>query len=135
MALEQKEWKIRSIRRVDTENFQNAIIGTNWKITLVDEDGYSGSFDGATPFRVEDINPNTYTSWENLTENQVLGWIKSYVSESKGTQYFDHITGVITKQIRDTKSPIKTLTEDFLPWGVSSSFDPDELKGPSAVNP
>jgi hypothetical protein len=57
------------------------------------------------------------------------------VSESRGTQYFDHITGVIAKQIRDTKSPIKTLTEDFLPWGVSSSFDPDELKGPSAVNP
>ena len=135
MALEQKEWKIRSVRRVNTEDFENAIIGTNWKVTLVDEDGYSGSFDGATPFRTEDINPHTFTSWDSLTETQVLSWVKSYVSESRGTQYWDHIEKVVGKQIRDSKSPVKTLTEDFLPWGVSSSFDPDDLKGPSVVNP
>ena len=43
-------WQLKGLKKQQTNTLDNAIIGTQWKLTGANEDGISGSFNGATPF-------------------------------------------------------------------------------------
>jgi hypothetical protein len=113
-------WEVTGLRKAQTDELEGIIIGTNWKVTGVDEDGYSGSFTGATPFKLEEVNPNNFIEWGNLTETQVLGWIKSKVSGSSPTSYWSHIDEQIDKAVRQVKHVITRVETAELPWGTGS---------------
>ena len=44
-------WKIERIGRKTTSTIENAIVQTHWRLTGTNEDGISGEFVGATPFK------------------------------------------------------------------------------------
>lgn len=118
------EWKIKNLKKaVNVDNLSDVIIGTQWIVTAVDENGYSGSFNGATPFKSADVDPNNFTPFEELTEEKVLGWIKDVVSGSNAMAgYWEHITGQIEKQIvKNTQIHVELQSGD-LPW-ASHSID------------
>lgn len=118
------EWKIKNLKKaVSVDNLSDVIIGTQWIVTAVDENGYSGSFNGATPFKAADVDPNNFTPFEELTEEQVLGWIKNVASGSNSMSgYWEHITGQIEKQIvKNTQIHVELQSGD-LPW-ASHSID------------
>lgn len=108
-------WKLTGLRKVDTNELGDVIIGTNWTLSGTDENGVSGSFTGATPFKIEDLNPNTFTEYNELSEEDVLNWIKDQV-----VSYWDHINAQILKQIRDNASVVVDVDEDNLPWSTPS---------------
>ena len=93
------EWKLTGLRKQNSENVNDAVVGTNWKLTGTDEDGNEGTFNGATPFSINEINTASFTEYSSLTEEQVLGWVKNHVSGSTSTNYMEHINGVILKEI------------------------------------
>lgn len=113
-------WEIKSLKKVSTNDINDAIIGTQWKVTATDENGNEGSFDGATPFDLKTIDVNNFTPFEELTQEQVLGWIKNVVSGSSSTNYWDHINGRIQKQIDEKVNVITTLNSQELPWFTGS---------------
>lgn len=118
------EWKIKNLKKaVNVDDLSDVIIGTQWKVTAIDENGNSGSFDGATPFKASDVDPNNFTPFEELTEEQVLSWIKGVVSGSNSsTNYWEHISGQIEKQIvKNTQIHVELQSGD-LPW-ASHSID------------
>jgi hypothetical protein len=120
------EWKIKNLKKaVNANDLSDVIIGTQWIVTGVDENGNSGSFNGATPFKPADVDPNNFTAFEDLTEEQVLGWIKSVVSGSnRTTNYWDHIQGQIVKEItRNSEVHVQLLSGD-LPWVTPSVDNP-----------
>lgn len=121
------EWKLTGLRKVDTNGLDGVVIGTNWTLTGVDVDGFSGSFTGATPFKVENMNTASFTPFAELTESTVLSWIQTEVLRQP--TYWEHINTQILKSVRDTKSPVVTLSENDLPWsplsGSSSTPTPD----------
>lgn len=114
------EWKLTGLQKQNTETLSDVIVGTRWKITATDEDGYSGVFNGATPFEVQDLNGDGFVDYQDLTEELVLGWIKNHVSGSTPSNYMNHINQQIQKQIDYTKFANLDVSEDDLPWSPTS---------------
>lgn len=115
------EWKLTGLRKQNTENVNDAVIGTHWKLIGTDEDGNEGTFTGATPFSISTINTSSFTPYTELTEAQVLGWIKNHVSGSNlSTNYMEHINGVIEKEINSKKWVKVEVSETDLPWSPTS---------------
>jgi hypothetical protein len=112
------EWKLTGLRRVNTGGLDGVIIGTNWSLTAIDADGFSGSFTGATPFKVENMNTASFTPYNDLNESTVLSWIQGEVF--KHPSYWEHINTQVLKFIRDNKSPVETVMENDLPWSPLS---------------
>lgn len=108
-------WKLNSLRKTSAANLSNVVIGTTWTLTGTDADNYSGTFSGATPFKVAELDPSSFIDYNSLTEDIVLGWVQAVVVGS----YKDHIDEQINKQIRDKKNPVEEATGNNLPWIVS----------------
>ena len=104
-------WQLTSLKRKDSSDIKNIVVQTYWKKTGTDENGNEGSFSGATPFDLSTVDPNNFTSYEDLTEEMVLGWIRSVVVGD----YERHVNEQIEKQIEDKVSPITEVTGGF-PW-------------------
>ena len=124
------EWSVTAIKKATSDNIDEAIVGTRWKVVGTDEDGNSGEFSGATPFDLNTINTGSFTAYQDLTESQVLGWIKSVVSGSNPmTNYWSHINGQILKQVERSKLSVAEVSDMHLPWSPTSgsSDTPDPL--------
>jgi hypothetical protein len=112
------EWKVKGLRKGNSNDVTDAIIGTQWTVIATDEtDGITGEFNGATPFDLNSINTGSFIAFSELQEEQVIGWIKEHVSGSnRATNYWDHIQGRIEKDIQAKRGSYSNLLEDELPW-------------------
>ena len=113
-------WKLKSLKKTDTTLLKDVIIQTYWELKGTDEDGYSGTFSGATPFTPTDIDGDGFITYKDLTEEIVLGWIKTQVVDG----YKDHIDGVIMKQIDEQRNVVQEVKEEELPWNVGLETKP-----------
>jgi hypothetical protein len=114
------EWEITGLRKSNSENLSDVIIGTNWKVVGTDAtDGVSGTFNGATPFKISEVDPNNFTPFHELTQEQVLGWIQNSVSSS-ALGYWGHITERISKEINSSRYSVATVATNDLPWSPTS---------------
>jgi hypothetical protein len=129
------EWKLIGLKKQNTQNVEDAIVGTNWKITATDEDGNVGTFTGATPFKVSQINTGSFINYNELTEDVVLGWVKNHVSGSGPTNYMAHINEMIRKEINSNKWVSMQVAESDLPWSpTSGSRVAPEVSEPAPVD-
>jgi len=104
-------WQLTSLKRKDSSDLKNIIVQTFWKKIGTDENGNTGEFSGATPFDLSSVDPDNFVSYEDLTEEMVLGWIQSVVIGS----YEEHVNLQIANQISDKVSPVTEVTSEF-PW-------------------
>jgi hypothetical protein len=124
MALEYT-WKLTGLKRQSNGIIDSGVVGTNWKLTGTDEDGYQGTFTGATPFELNTISTGSYIPYEELTEEIVLGWVKNIVSGSNRTgNYMGHINEQIYKEIQHSKYPKADIAETDMPWAPTSGSGP-----------
>ena len=93
-------------------DIDNVVVQTTWTCTGTDEDGDSGTFNGATPFSLTTVDPATFIPYEDLTEADVLGWIEAVVVGS----YKDHVDEQINKQIALIKDPVVDVPNGDFPW-------------------
>jgi hypothetical protein len=109
-------WKIKSLKKQDdpSAELNDIIVQTYWECTGTDADDNSGTFNGATPFEPDQVDPDNFTSYEDLTEEQVLSWIKAVVNGNAG--YKAHIDEQIQKQIDAIVRPMVEVSNDALPW-------------------
>lgn len=115
------EWKITQIKKTTNNSVDNAIIGTRWEVKGIDAFSNEGIFNGATPFTLDQINPDNFIPYNELTEAVVLNWIKEYVSGSnKATNYWEHISGKINDQLEEKTSVINNVEVANLPWSPIS---------------
>jgi hypothetical protein len=114
------KWELVGLKKQNSENFENIVVGTNWKLTGTDTDGNFGVFNGATPFKPQDLNGDGFVDYQDLTENLVLSWVKNVVSGSTETNYMGHINGQIQKEIDHKKYARIEVTTMDLPWSPTS---------------
>ena len=109
-------WKIKSLKKQDdpSAELNDIIVQTYWECTGTDEDDHSGTFHGATPFEPDRVDPDNFTSYEDLTEAQVISWIQAVVNGS--STYKSHIDQQIQKQIDAIVRPMVEVNADALPW-------------------
>lgn len=105
-------WQITSLKKMDTEDLQGVIFQTYWKKIGTDTDGNTGEFSGATPFDPSTVDPENFTTFETLTEDQVLDWIKNVVVGD----YERHVNEQIARQIDEKKVTIEEVSNGALPW-------------------
>lgn len=109
-------WKIKSLKKQNdpSAELNDIIVQTYWECTGTDADGNIGAFHGATPFEPDQVDPANFTTYENLTEAQVIGWIQDVVNSN--ANYKDHIEEQIQKQIDAIVKPTIEVQSDALPW-------------------
>ena len=114
-------WKIKSLKKQDdpSAELNDIIVQTYWECTGTDEDDNSGTFHGATPFEPDQVDPANFTSYEDLTEAQVLSWVQAVVNDNPG--YKAHIDEQIQKQIDAIVRPMVEVQSDALPWAESNT--------------
>ena len=112
-------WKLTGLKKTDNPSIElnDIIVQTYWECTGTDENGNSGTFAGATPFDPSKVDPEDFTSYENLTEAQVLGWIQDLVNND--LNYKAHIEERIMKQIESLN--IKTVDSKDFPWAENTN--------------
>lgn len=106
------EWKLTGLKKANTESAQDVVIGTRWELTGTDEDGISGTFSGATPFKLENVEFHNFVPYENLDQDTVIGWIQAEVVGG----YKDHVEQKILAQIEAVKNEIKDVQATDFPW-------------------
>jgi len=122
MAIVDIEWKLNSLRKQSMKgtDIHNVIVGTQWQVTGQDEDGCTAIFNGATPFDLSTLDTGSFVPYEELTEEIVLGWIKSQVSGSHGSAYWHHISERIQAEIDSTVTSHQHVFSDDMPWSPTS---------------
>lgn len=105
-------WALKSIKKADAGGLQGIIVQTTWTCTGTDEEGDEGVFNGATPFGLDDVSPDDFVAYEDLTEAQVLAWIQAVVVGA----YKEHVDAQIAKQISAKKTPVEEVSEGAFPW-------------------
>jgi hypothetical protein len=105
-------WAITSLKKTTDGDLSNVVVQSTWTCTGTDEDGDSGTFNGATPFPLSSVDPATFIPYEDLTEADVLGWIQAVVVGG----YKDHVDAQINKQIALEKDPVVNVPEGDFPW-------------------
>ena len=122
-------WKIKSLKKQDDPSVElnDIIVQTYWECTGTDASGNCGTFHGATPFEPDQVDPANFTTYENLTEAQVLSWIQGVVNSNPG--YKAHIDEQIQKQIDAIVKPMTEVSSDALPWA-----EPVANTAPPVVN-
>lgn len=121
-------WKLIGLKKSNPAslNVNDVVIGTRWTVTGEDEDGNTGVFTGATPLSIDSVDPDNFTSYEDLTEELVLGWVQEIVSGSQPTNYWAHISERIEEQIAEKAELISNVEGADLPW----SPEPDPIVEP-----
>ena len=114
------EWKLTGLKKQDTADITELVVGTQWKLIGTNSNGTTGTFSGATPLDIPDADEAGFIPYEELTEEVVLGWIKNVVSGSGSSNYMPHINEQIIKQITQTEYVIKDISENDMPWSPTS---------------
>lgn len=109
---EVERMKVKDEVNNDGVTLQNAVCQTFWKVTGTNDDGNSATFSGATPFSAASVGEADFTDLADLTEEEVVGWIRNVVEGPNG--YIDHINSVLQKEIDQTVE--SEIDQTALPW-------------------
>jgi len=118
-------WEVTSIKTTTEGSNDNAVIQTYWKKTGTDENGKTGTFDGATPLTSLNVPEGEFIPFEQLTEEIVLSWIQGQIDEF----YEEHINRQIKKKI-----DAFYVTQPGLPWDPTKGLPPNPNPGPTQVS-
>jgi len=113
-------WKLTGLKKQDTADLSDLVIGTRWELKGTNEAGVFGTFSGATPLDIPDADEEGYVPYSELTEEMVLGWVQNIVSGSGPGNYMDHIEEQINKQINEKTYTLLEVQENDLPWSEAS---------------
>ena len=107
-------WKVTGLKTTTINNTSDVVVQTYWE--KIGKDGeLEGKFSGATPFSANTMPAGTtFIPFSELTEEDVLTWIKAIVVDS----YEEHVNAQIQKQIDDKKNPVIDAT---LPWAPANA--------------
>ena len=110
-------WQLTALKKKNVGALNNFIAQTYWKKIGTDEYGNTGEFNGATPFTPEaDSDPATFVRYEDLTEAQILIWIKAV----DVNDYENHVNAQIKKQIDSKFSPETDVASGSFPWNPTA---------------
>lgn len=105
-------WKLTSLKKRNVDNLNGVVFQTYWQKIGTDEDGNIGIFQGATPFDPAKVDANSFISFEQLTEETVLNWIKAVVIGS----YEENVNSEIARQIEEKKNKASEINAGAFPW-------------------
>ena len=103
-------WQILSLKVSDElPDFPKAVVQVKWRKTGVDEDGTEAHFDGSSKISTKSISPETYITFDNLTEDDIISWVRGIDDRGNGA-----VDKMIQAAIIEKKNAVESTIE--LPW-------------------
>jgi hypothetical protein len=107
-------WKVTGLKTTTLNGTPDVVVQTYWE-KIGTENGHTGKFSGATPFSVGTMPAGTtFIPFDQLTEEDVLTWIKAVVVES----YEQHVNEKIQNDINRSMNPV---VDASLPWSPAAN--------------
>lgn len=104
-------WNINSLTVMPVlEDKTDVVVTIGWTLTGV-EDAYTSKIEGLKHFN---IFSDSFTPFEDLTESQVINWLK----DEFGDVYVNGLQNSIESKINELKSPPIKPEQKALPWIV-----------------
>lgn len=100
-------WKINNMFTIDTPE-PGFVCNVLWTLTGVDGE-YTASIDGNNTFTVQE---GTFTPYDQLTQDQVLGWVQTALGPDGIANFEANVNG----QIQSMKTPPVSPQNTPLPW-------------------
>ena len=112
------KWIIMSLECKPAEgDLTNVVQTVHWTVNGTDGT-YAGSAYGAVGVPVAD--PVTFTPYESLTEDEIVGWVKTVLGEETVTAYEANVANQITAQVTPP------IVKPPLPWAPIITYTPEE---------
>lgn len=102
-------WKVSLLKKKNIGEFSDVIVSAVWEKTGVDSDGYGGTYKILTEFDIDEIDLNQFITYESLTEENIIEWIKKNSNE-------DDVNNHILAEIERSRSQEIYVNEYELPW-------------------
>lgn len=102
-------WKISLLKKKTIGQFSDVIVSVVWEKTGVDADGYGGVYKILTELDIDNIDSNSFVTYDNLTEQTIIDWIKTIINEDDVNQH-------IMDEIEKARSQETYVNEYELPW-------------------
>ena len=104
-------WSVNSLTVMPVlEDKTDVVVTIAWTLTGV-EDAYTSKIEGLKHFN---IFSDSFTPYEDLTELQVINWLK----DEFGAVYVNGLQSSIESKINELKSPPIKPEQKALPWLV-----------------
>ena len=101
-------WKIHAISKKNTSNLNEVVYKIVWSKIGTDKDGFKGTHKTSTELVLPN-NQDYFVSYEELTEEIIIDWIKNTVNQ-------EQVNYNIYNEIQNSKSfPVEVLDGNF-PW-------------------
>ena len=105
---------IVGLKRQNLPEFSNVVLHVSWIMKGTDEEGYEGTFAGATPIEnITDLDSETFIPYEELQETDLINWITQIIDAD--VDYKNHIYNRIEEKIEEEKNLVQDDKES-LPW-------------------
>lgn len=109
-------WTISALDcKVDENGLQDVVTTVHWRYRGTDEDGITAETYGAQA--VGEPNPDAFTPYPNLVEEQVIGWLESEMD-------MEQLNQNIKTQIELIKNPVQVTLP--APWNTPVVGQPEE---------
>lgn len=113
-------FKVNRMSATDTTEFQKAVVVVDWVKIGTDENGLTGEYYGINQFDITSISPESFTPYEDLTEEIVIGWIKDKIFDDS------YVNRMIDDQIKKKKNPQYNVNLPWLPTPEPAPLPPTE---------
>ena len=103
-------WNCRTVDTYPTSGeFSDVVYNVHWRLTGTDETGeYSATVIGTQSITVEDLASETFVAFEDLTHEDVIGWVESAMGEERVAELHTSLDNQIADKIAP-KSVTKTV--------------------------
>lgn len=106
-------WSIKCIGVKDYGEFKNVVLNVNWSKKGTNDIGMMGYYGDTSKLIIpEAFNSDSFVTFENLTEELLITWVKSTISNE------DYANELISEQIQNQMNPMRYLVNDDLPWSL-----------------
>jgi hypothetical protein len=115
-------WEVNQLTKKTQSGTDNVVVHCRWVLTGTESStATEGKFNGATPLEYDPTSTGSFVPYEDLTKEDVVGWLQSIVVND----YWDHVTERIQDQIDAIDDPADEVQESSLPWAepVSGSSE------------
>lgn len=103
-------WKVTGLKTLTIPDLGNFVSEVTWRMSGADADGVEGYVNGASYYEVTEANADTFTPYEELTEEQVLQWVRDGITEDQQ----NHLNFLLNKEIEANK--YSAAQSDTFPW-------------------
>ena len=94
----------------EQDGLTDVVFSVSWSLTATD-DTYTSAVNGTIGVELDPAAP--YTPYNELTKDQVLGWVKSSLGDAQVLEYENGVSSIVEAQ----KNPI--IVTPVLPWLAS----------------